>query len=77
MANFPRSKRNNFNRKRQNKMNTDIIKLTPSEIKRNKLASSFARVIPSYAYNPKPKPLSRADHRRIRGKERKQLNKSH
>jgi len=55
-------------------VNDNIPKLLPKEIKRNKLASPHRRVIPSYAYSPKPKPLSRRDKWRMEVRERKVLN---
>ena len=49
---------------------------SPSQIKRNKLASPFRRAITSYAYSPEPKPLSRRDKWCLEVAERKQHAKS-
>ncbi len=51
--------------------NTTTPKLAPKHIKRNKMASSFTKVIPSYAYNPTSKPPSRRDNKRLHGPAKK------
>lgn len=40
-------------------------KVITTELLQKKLGSSFARVIPSYVYNPPPKPPSKRDLHRM------------